>query len=364
MTIKILDKYIIKKFLFTFFFMVLIFSAVAIVFDFSEKVDDFISQPVTKMQIIKEYYINFLPWINSILTPLYALITVVFITSRLASNSEIIAVLSAGISFYRLLVPYVVASFFLAVFHLFALHYWVPEGNKTLKAFENKYIFKKNIRARSSKVHMFISPDTKIFMGYYRKKDSTGLDFKMEKFDNNRLVYLLEAPRIKLYKSPNHWRIKDYVIRKIGAKGEEKLIPGKGRHIDTMLNMTPEDFILVTNAKEMMTTAELNDYIEVQKMKGIGNTRLYEIEKYRRTTEPFTIIILTILGVAIVGRKVRGGMGLHLALALSLGAMFIFLTKVSITFATNVAFSPLLGVWIPNLFFIMLTLILLHRAQQ
>ena len=364
MTIKILDKYIVKKFLLTFFFMLLIFSAIAIVFDFSEKVDDFISQPVTKMQILKEYYVNFVPWINSVLAPLYALITVVFITSRMAANSEIIAMLSAGISFRRLLLPYFIASSFLALFHLFALHYWVPEGNKTLKAFENRYIFKKNVQSKSSKVHMFISPDTKVFMGYYRKTDSTGLDFKIEKFKDNRLVYLLESPRVQLYEGPNHWRIKDYTIRKIGPIGGESLIIGKGKHIDTTLNLTANDFILVTNAKEMMTTSELNDYIEVQKMKGVGNTRLFEIEKYKRTTEPITIIILTLLGVAIAGRKVRGGMGLHLALALFLGALFIFLTKVSITFATNVAFSPLLGVWIPNIFYGILTAILLMRAQQ
>ncbi len=364
MTIKILDRYILKKYLFTFFFMMLIFTAIAIVFDFSEKVDDFISQPVTKMQIIKEYYINFVPWINSVLVPLYVLITVVFITSRLASNSEIISILGAGISFNRILVPYIVGSVFLASIHLFVLHYWVPEGNKTLKAFENKYIFRKNIKSKSSNVHLFISPDTKIFMGYYRKHDSTGIDFRIEKFKDDRLVYVLESPRIKLKKGPNRWHLKDYVIRKIDPFGNESIEVGKGKSMDTTLNLTPDDFILVTNAKEMMTTPELNRYIEVQKMKGIGNTRLFEIEKYRRTTEPITIIILTLLGVSIAGRKVRGGMGIHLASALFLGALFIFLTKVSITFATNVAFPPLLGVWIPNIFFILLTVVLLMRAQR
>jgi len=361
--ITIIDKYIIKKYLYTFFFIMLIFTLIAIVFDFSEKVDDFIKEDCTKQEIFFDYYLNFIPWINSILLPFYALISVVFVTSRLANNSEIVALLGAGAKFSRILRPFLISAGLIAILHLFAGHIMVPKGNKPFKEFENKYIFKGNIKDKNRNVHIFITPDTKIYLRYYRKRDSSGVDFRIEQFKNNEMVYLLKSERIKLLEYPNKWRLEGYVIRSFDGD-KEGIIVGKGAHLDTTINLTPADFVFVSNEKEMMTTPELYDYIDSQRMKGVGTTSLYEVEAHRRTSEPFTILILTIIGVAMAGRKVRGGMGLYLALAIMIGAVYIFLSKVSITFATNKDFPPLLAVWIPNIIFGLLAIYLVKKAQK
>jgi len=361
---KIIDRYIIHKFLRTFLFVLLVFTLIAIVFDMSEKIDNLISEPVTVRQIIMEYYLPFIPWINSLLFPLYALITVVFITSRMAFNSEIIAMLSSGISFYRIAVPYLMSSALLAGIHFWALHDWVPRANKVFKSFENRYIFKRNVRPRTRDIHMFVAPDTKIYIGHYRPNDSTGIDFKLEVFDGDQLIYFLEARKISFIAPPNHWRIQQYTVRKRDSTGKWSFRAYPLQKLDTTLEMHPEDFLIIKNKKDMMTTAELDEYIHRQQWKGVGNTVLYEIEKHRRTTEPVSLIILTMLGLIIAGRKVRGGMGLHLALAITAGALYIFLGKVSITFSTNANLPPLLGVWMPNIVFGTLVLVGMRWAQK
>lgn len=361
--LKKLDIYIIRKYLGTFLFTILIFSLIALVFDFSDRVNKFIEYELPASQIINEYYIHFIPWINSILFPIYALIGVIFVTSRLANNSEFIAMLGAGMSFERILRPYILSALVIVSFHLIGNHIVIPNGNKVLKNFENKYIFKKNVKNKNKNVHLFIGPDTKIYLRYYRPTDTTGLDFRIEKFEEGRLVELLHAQSIEWLGPPDRWRLKDFERRTFDGDDESLLI-GKGQTKDTTLNFTPRDFIYYTNQKEMMTTAELNEFIGIQRQKGSGGSRIYQVEKHRRTADPFTVLILTIIGVAIGGRKVRGGMGLHLAMGVMIGAVYIFLSKVSITFTTNHQISPMLGVWIPNIVFFGLALFFVHRAQK
>lgn len=361
--LKKLDIYIMKKYLGTFLFTILIFTMIAVVFDFSDRVSKFIEYDLSAEQIINEYYIHFVPWINSILFPIYALIAVVFVTSRLANNSEIVSMLGAGMSFGRILRPYIIAASAIVAIHLVGNHVVIPNGNKVLKDFENKYIFRKNIKNKNKNVHLFINENTKIYLRYYRPKDTTGLDFRVEQFEEERLVKLIKANSVEWLGPPHNWRIKNYEIRTFEGD-EESLLIDKGGHLDTSLNFTPKDFIYFTNQKEMMTTAELEDFITIQRQKGSGGSRIYEVEKHRRTADPFTILILTIIGVAVGGRKVRGGMGLHLALGVVIGAIYIFLSKVSITFTTNHQITPIIGVWIPNIIFSLLAVFLVKRAQK
>ena len=361
--LKKLDWYIIKKYLSTFFFTALIISLISIIIDFSDKVEDFIEEPVTVMQIIQEYYLNFLPYINSLLWPLYALIAVVFFTSRMAFNSEIISILNAGISFRRLMVPYLAAASVVAGLHLVGNHIVIPESNKVRLDFEHTYIWKHDDKGKKNDVHLFISPGTKVYIRYYKKMQNIARDFKIEKIENNKLVYFLKANTAKWIEPPNKWRLSDYEIRTFDGL-KETIELGMGKHIDTTLNLTPDDFVSFLNQKEMMNTRELRKFINVSRERGLGNTKTYEVEIHRRTAEPFTIFILTIIGLAVAARKVRGGMGLHLAIGITIGAIYIFLSKFSITFATNESLPPLLGVWVPNILFSLVAIFLVSKAQK
>ena len=360
---KKIDLYIIKNYLKTFLFTVLIFTLISIVIDFSDKVNDFIEEPVTQKQIWIDYYLNFVLFINGLLLPLYALIAVIFFTSRMAYNSEIISILNAGVSFRRLMLPYLVAASVITAFHMFANHYLIPIGNKTRLDFEHKYIWKYSDEGKTNDVHLFIGPETKVYIKYYRKRDTTGTDFRIEKVEDNKLTYLLKAKRAEWIGEPNQWRLRNYEIRTFDGL-KESIVIGTGQELDTMLNMRPEDFIRYQNHKDMMNSPDLQAFIDSERKRGIGNTKAYEIEKHRRTSEPFTILILTIIGMSVASRKVRGGMGLHLAIGVAIGATFVFLSRFSTVFATNENLSPLLGVWLPNIIFMIIALVLVSRAQK
>ena len=361
--LKKLDWYIIKKFLSTFFFAVLIISMLSLVIDFMDKVDDFIEEPVTMKQIIVDYYMNWLLWINGLLFPLCVLIAVVFFTSRMAYDSEIISILNAGVSFNRLMVPYFLTACFLMGLHLIGNHYVIPLANDKHYDFQHKYIYKYSEQANNNNIHIFVEPETKVYVDTYYKKDTSLRNFRIEKISNNQLTYVLKAKTGKWLKPPNQWTLKDYEIRTFNQQKESILI-GKGESIDTTINLTPEDFVYFNEDKEMMTSPRLLAFMEVQRQKGKGNIKKYETEFHRRTAEPFTILILTFIGMSVAARKVRGGMGLQLAIGVAIGALYIFLSKFSITFATNESLPSIIGVWIPNITFGTVALYLVFTAQK
>jgi lipopolysaccharide export system permease protein len=360
---KQLDRYIIGKYLRTFFFTAFLFTLIAMVFDFSEKVEKFLKLSIPAKEIIFEHYLNYIPYINGQLWALYALISVIFFTSRMAYNSEIISIFNAGVSFYRMMVPYLITALLLSLIYLVGNHVVIPEGNKSRLGFEYKYIYTESDRARLSNVHMFIDADTKIFAKYYSQQDTNIRDFRLEKFKDGELIYLLTANKAEWAGEPNQWKIYNYEIRTFDGV-RESLTLGKNKQFDTTLNLRHQDFIYYSNQKQGMNTFDLQRFITRERERGIGNTQVYELEMHKRTAEPFTVLILTIIGVAIAARKVRGGMGLHLATGIVLGALYIFLSKFSITFAANDVVPPLLGVWIPNLVFIGVALRLVATAQK
>jgi lipopolysaccharide export system permease protein len=361
--LKIIDWYIIRKYLSTFLFTVLIFTMIAFIIDFSEKVEKFIKEACTKQEIIFDYYLNWIPYINGLLIPLYALISVIFFTSRMAFNSEVISILNAGISFRRTMRPYLIAGGIIAIAHLVGNHFVIPWGNKGRLHFENTYISRSNEQSKTRDVHMFINDSTKVYIRFYGKEDSTARNFLMEQYRGNELAYMLKADEARWLNDSRRWRLKNYEIRTFSGQ-DESLTIGQGAHIDTLLNLVPEDFIRYTNQKEMMATPELRRFISAERNRGLSNTRIFEIELHRRTAEPFSILILTIIGLAVAGRKVRGGIGLHLAIGIGLGAIFIFLSKFSATFATNRTLPPVLGVWIPNVIFSAVAYYLVRGAQK
>jgi len=358
-----LDKYIIKKYLSTFFFTVLIFTMIAAVIDFSEKIDDFIEEPVTFKAVVIDYYLNFMMWINGLLWPLFSLIAVIFFTSRMAYNSEIISILNAGVSFKRILVPYLFAAGIIAGLHLLGNHFLIPKGNKSRLDFEHTYIWKDSDQAKTSDIHMKIGAETYVYIRFYKKRDTLARNLRIERFEGDRMAFLMKAESAKWTGPPNNWRLRNYEIRTFEGM-EETLIQGDKTELDTTINMYPEDFVRFLNQKEMITTPKLMSFINQEKARGVGNTKVYEIELHRRSADPFTIIILTLIGTAVAGRKVRGGIGFHLAIGIGLGAAFVFLSRISQTFATNDNLSALAAVWIPNVVFGLIALYLVSRAQK
>ncbi len=361
--IKKLDAYIIRKFLSTFFFTVLIFTMIAVVIDFSEKINKIIEEPITNQELVFGYFANFIIYIDGLLWPLFTLIAVIFFTSRMAYNSEVISIFNAGVSFRRLMVPYLVSAAFLALVLLLGNHYFIPHGNKSMLDVVYTYFDKDKDKGKTRDVHLFVSPDTKVYIRSYRKRDSTASDFRIETFRDNQLVYFLKANLAEWQGPPGVWRLRDYEERAFNGMHEE-LTLGTGKYKDTTLNLTPGDFVDYQEQQAMMTTPELKAYMQKLRVRGAGNLAKYEIELYRRNAEPFTIFILTIIGVAIAARKVRGGMGLHLALGIGLGASYIFLSRFAIVFATGQAIPPLLGIWMPNIVFAGIAAYLVLNAQK
>ncbi len=359
--IKIIDKYIVVKYLQTFFFTVLIFSMIGVVIDFSDKVEEFIDKSIPLKLVVFDYYLNWMLWLNGLLFPLYAMIAVIFFTSRLAFNSEIISILNAGVSFKRLLVSYFMGAGIIFILHFVGNHYVIPLGNKVHFDFQNKYIWEKiSDKGKKSNVHIFIGPEAKIYVNYF-SRDSVITDLRLEKIRDNKVVSLLRAKRAEWKGPPNKWLLKNYERRKF--RGMKETIE-TGEELDTIINMSPADFVEYTNQKEMMTTPELQAYIAKERERAARNLKTYEVELFRRSADPFTILILTVIGVSVASRKVRGGVGLHLALGISIGAIFIFLSRFSETFAINQSLPAILGVWLPNIVFGVIAFILFLLAQK
>ncbi|MFZ2897265.1 MAG: LptF/LptG family permease [Saprospiraceae bacterium] len=361
--IRRIDKYIIFMYWRTFLFVCLVMSMIAMVIDYSEKVEEFIDESVAGKEIIFDYYLNFILWINGLLLPLFVLIAVIFFTSRLAGNSEIISILNAGVSFNRMMRPYLIAGGVIAALHLIGNHYVIPRGNKTKLDFEHAYVWKESDKGKTRDIHMFLAPGEKAFVRYYRKKDTTLVDFRLERFEDNELKWMLKARSVEWKGEPDKWLLRGYEIRTFDGL-REKVVNGEGKTIDTTLNLHPSDFVRYINQKEMLTTPELKQFIQKEQIRGLANTRIYEIEIYRRTADPFAIIILSVIGMAVAARKVRGGLGLHLALGIALSAIFIFLSRLSVTFATSEGMPALLGVWLPNLVFSGVAAVMVWKAQK
>ncbi|MDX1586440.1 MAG: LptF/LptG family permease [Balneolaceae bacterium] len=361
--LKKLDRYIIRKFLTTFFFTVLIFTLISVVIDFSEKIEKFIESGITREEIIFSYYPGFIFFIAGKLWPLFTLIAVIFFTSRMAFNSEIISILNAGISFRRLMVPYLFSAGFLALLLFIGNHSVIPARNKVRMDIEHQYIHTNEDKGQTENVHFFLSPNSKVYIKSFRKRDSTARDFHLERFDDNRLEFLLKARYAEWKGPPDNWLLRDYEMRKFNGLEEEYYL-GYGEQLDTNLNLTPADFVDYKNQQQMMTTKELREYIASRKARGLGNTRKYALEMHNRYAEPVTIFILTIIGLAIAARKIRGGIGLHLALGIGLGAIYIFLSRFAIVFAQGQAIPIVLGIWTPNIIFGLVAFYLIRRAQK
>jgi lipopolysaccharide export system permease protein len=358
--LKLIDRYIIGKFLGTFVFSLLLIILIVVVFDISEKIEDFIGKEAPFKAIVFDYYLNFIPWIINLFSPLFTFIAVIFFTSRMASRTEIVAILSSGVSYTRLLYPYMLSATVIALLSLILNNFVIPHSTKNRVEFENKYI-RNEFYNRDKNIHKQISPGTYIYLQNYNTEENTGYKFSIEKFSKGKLFYKLMAESIKWDSIHASWAINNYYIRYINEMDE---YIKKGTLLDTTLAFKPDEFGRKDNTIEAMDYYELDSYIASEKLKGSDNIELIYLEKYRRIAFPFATFILTLIGVSIASRKVRGGIGMHIGLGIGISFTFIMFMQITTTFAASGLVSPLLAVWIPNIIFSFLAWYLLKVAQK
>ena len=357
---KKFDWYIIKKFLSTFFFTISLILIIVIVFDISEKIDDFLRSNVSLDKIIFDYYLNFIPYFGNLFSPLFIFISVIYFTSKMAGNSEIIAILNSGMSFSRLLRPFIMTAFFLASLSFVLGNFIIPETNKERIDFENKYIKRKQ-KKRIKNIHMQIQRDQYVYMESYNRSKNIGYKFTLENFENNVLKSKLSANYIEYDTVNNNWKARDYFIRKYQEKNDEII---KGSIIDTVINLSPSDLAKNRSLVETMGMKKLNQYIKQEEIKGTAQIVYHKIEKHKRIANPFSTIILTVIAVAIGSRKIRGGAGIQLSVGLLMSFAYILFMQISTTFATNSNLLPIIAVWIPNLIFTVIAFVLVRFSMR
>ncbi len=343
-----IDFYIIKKFLGTFFYAIALIISISIVFDVSENIDDFMARDVPWKAIVFDYYLNFVPYFANLFSGLFTFIAVIYFTSKLAYNTEIIAILSSGVSFRRLMRPYMVSAAIIVIFSYLLGNYIIPPANRKKVDFRNTYIGGgRRAGNENNNIHRQIEPGVFVYMSSYNSTNDVGYNFTIEKFADRKLVSKLSSSSIKWDREKKRWIIQDYYVRTVDGYTERIK---KGSEIDTTLNMSPEDYQVVANIVETMTLPKLNESIENLKLRGV-NTIDYEIEKHRRRSGPFSAVILTIIGASLASRKIKGGIGFHLGLGLLLSFSYIMFMQVTTVFATSGLLGPWMAMWIPNILY-------------
>ena len=357
---KKLDWYIIKKFLSTFFFAIFLILIIVIIFDISEKIDDFLESEAPLEAIIFDYYLNFIPFFANLFSPLFIFIAVIFFTSKMADNTEVIAILNSGMSFWRLLLPYLIAAVFLASTSFVLGNFVIPPANKTRIDFENKYI-KNKFRFRGKNIHLQLQKGQYAYMESYNSTKDIGYKFALENIKDGKLQSKLNSNYIQWDSIAGKWQINKWQIREFLEEGEKL---SKGEQLDTLINLKPSDFKTRLSKVESMNYFELNDYIKEEEIKGTANIVYHKIEKNKRMAFPFASIILTIIGVAVASRKIRGGIGMHLGAGLLISFSYILFMQISTTYATNGNLSPALAVWLPNILYLFLGMFLVLKAPK
>jgi len=350
LTPRILDWYIIRQFLGTFLFSLVLILGIAVIFDFSEKIDDFIQKQAPLKAIIFDYYLNFIPYFATLFAPMFVFISVIFFTSRLAVNTEIIAMLNSGMSFRRLLVPYFISATFIALCAFMLQNYVLPHSNIARLDFEEKYYRRSDFRrVNVPSIHRQISPNVYIYMEQYNKISQSGRNFSIEKFnDKGELVSKMTSNLIRWDSTTNKWGAWWYYIRDTDSIGERIT---SGRRIDTLLNVGPNDFTRSPEFVYTMTHGELLDYIQVLKSQGSDEVKLYLNEKHRRYASPFAFFILTLIGVSLSSRKIKGGIGMQIGLGLILTFSYILVMQLAAQFSLKGDLDPALAMWIPNIIY-------------
>ncbi len=354
---KTLDWYIIRKFLGTYVFAILLILAITVMFDINEKLDAFLKAPLEAT--IFDYFLNFLPYFANQFSPLFTFIAVIFFTSKLADNSEIIAMLAAGVSFKRLLRPYMISAAVIATFTFVLSAYIIPPANIERIEYTNTYVKNKRVDYGSN-IQMQVAPGKIAYMSRYDNTTKTGYKFSLETFENKKLVSRLTAQSIK-WDTMYQWQVRKYMIRDF--IGDREYIK-TGERLDTIITIEPRDFLISKNDHETMTTPQLREYITRQKERGVANIKSFEIEYEKRFAMCGAAFILTIIGMSLSSKKVKGGMGVNIGIGLVLSFSYILFSTVTSTFAISGYTSPRVAMWIPNIVYSIIAVVLYLKAAK
>lgn len=360
--LKIIDKYIIRKFLGTFFFCLVLIMTIAVVFDFAEKIDNFMEKQAPWRAVVFDYYLNFIPYFATLFAPLFVFIAVIFFTSRMAVNTEIIAILNSGMSFRRMMWPYFISAFVIAAIIFYLTNFVIPRSNLIRMDFEDKYYRSIARKINVDNIHRQDQKNVLVYMESYSPLYFSGRNFTIEKMDEKgRLVSKLSAPRVTWDSTTNKWTAYNYTIRDITGNTEKWTT---GTRIDTTLTIRPTDFARDPGFVGTMTYRELSDYIDQLRLQGSDELKIFLIEKHRRYASPFAVFILSLIGVSLSSRKVRGGIGMNIGIGLALSFSYILFLQFASQFSLKGNLNPMLAMWIPNILYLLIASFLYKMAPK
>lgn len=359
--LKTIDLYIIRKFIGTYFFAILLIIGIAVIFDISEKLDDFMEKKPSINAIVFDYYLNFIPYFANLFSSLFTFIAVIFFTSKMAYNTEIIAILSSGVSFRRMMYPYFISAAIIAIISFFLTSFIIPPANRTRLNFENTFI-RRPYHNSNRNIHKQVRPGVFVYMESYNAYSQTAHNFAIEHFVDNKLQSKLISDYARWDSTKNKWTAENYYIRNYTSE-EQQII--NGSKIDTAVFITPKDFTQRADLLiETMNLFELNEFIDQQRLQGADNVNVFLVEKYSRLAYPFSTFILTLIGVSLSSRKVRGGIGLHIGTGLGISFTYILFMRFTQMFAIGGLLTPGIAVWLPNIIYMFIAIGLYRMAPK
>ncbi len=360
--IRIIDLYIIRKFLGTFVFSLILILTIAVVFDFAEKIDNFMEKEAPAKAIIFDYYMNFIPFFATLFAPLFVFISVIFFTSKMSVNTEIIAILNSGMSFRRMMWPYFLSALVIAIFIYLLTNFVIPDANMKRMNFEDKYYRRTSRRVQVMNVHRQVYRNIYIYMESFNPLSMSGRNFTIEKFDDDGMLQSkLSSMWVRWDTATHRWTVGNYYIREISREGE---VITRGMQTDTTLTITPDDLSRDPDFVHTMTYNDLRRYISLLRLQGSDEIKLFLIEKHRRFSSPFAVFILTLIGVSLSSRKVRGGIGMNIGIGLGLSFTYILFMQFSSQFSLKGNLDPMLAMWIPNIIYAIVALVLYRLAPK
>lgn len=357
---KILDSYLLKKMLGTVVFAISLLMTIVVVFDVSENIQRFMSHNIPAKEVIIGYYLNFIPYFINLFIPLFTFISVIWFTSKLSSRNEIISIFDNGISFNRMLVPYVVGAVFIMLLSLVLANFIVPTTNGKLNDFKYQYFGRRNVA--TTYLHIKNSKNSYIFVERWDKLEETGYNFTYEEFDNNAIRLKISAQTIDYNEDKKVWQLHRFIRRVITPDHEEVIT--QGDQFDTVLNILPRNLYQDAFVSETMSYRELRQFIREERMRGSSLLANYQIEQHKRLANPMGILIMTLLGVSVSCRKSTRGVGVHVFIGMGLAFSFIFLQQISTVFSVSGGLPPVLGTWFPNIIFLIITIVMLRMTPK
>ena len=357
---KIIDSYILWKMLGTVVFAITLLMTIVVVFDMSENIQRFLNHNVPWKEVVTGYYLNFIPYFINLFIPLFTFISVIWFTSKLSSRNEIISIFDNGISFNRMLVPYITGAFVIMILSLVLANFIVPHTNRKLNDFKYQYFGR---RATSSTyLHIKNSKNSYIFVERWEKMEGVGYNFSYEEFDSSALRMKISAQTIDYDEDNKTWKLHRYTRRVITPDDEELIF--RGDEFDTSFNISPVNLYQDISVSETMSYRELRQFIREEKLRCSSLLANYQIEQHKRLANPVGILIMTLLGVSVSCRKTTRGVGVHIFIGIGLAFSFIFLQQISTVFSVSGGLPPVLGTWIPNIIFAVITVILLKMTPK